>query len=380
MKILIVSPYMYPKVGGLESYVYYVALNLKKIGHEVVIATSNHLTNEDTTEYLSGILVYRLKIFIKISNTPINPFWFFKLNHIINEVKPDIIFAQTPVPFIADISAILAYWKKIPFTLTYHAGSLKKNRFLPDLLTSIYVITFQKILFALSKKIVVLNEFVQKTTLKESRKKVTLILPGITLHKLTTKKQTKNKPNRILFVGNLDKANSFKGFEYLLFAFKEIHSEHEGLTLHVVGGGDNLNYYKELSKKLDIIKKINFYGQVDHKQISEYYSNADILVLPTISNAESLGLVILEAMSFGLPIVATLVGGIPYVVKNNINGILVRPGDSHELGKAISKTLQMDSYRLFSEANFEMSKKFNWLSHVESLTSVFKNCTLKIGK
>ena len=69
---------------------------------------------------------------LKISNTPINPLWYRTLKSIIRAEKPDIINSHQPVPFIGDLAAFLA--GNIPFVLTYHQGTMRKNQVLSDIL------------------------------------------------------------------------------------------------------------------------------------------------------------------------------------------------------------------------------------------------------
>src|SRR5437667_4672077 len=113
-KIIIVTPYFYPRTGGLENYAFNIAKGLKKKNRwNVTVITSNHLGNKKTKEFIEGIKIYRLPILFKISNTPINPMWYFDIKKIIFEEKPDVINAHSPVPFIADITASVS--AEIPF-------------------------------------------------------------------------------------------------------------------------------------------------------------------------------------------------------------------------------------------------------------------------
>src|SRR3989344_5387095 len=137
MKLMVVAPYFYPKIGGMENYAYNISKGLKeKYGWDVVIVTSNHVEKKYKEENLSGMKVYRLPYWFKISNTPINPFWYFELKKIIEKEKPQVINAHTPVPFMVDISALISN-KNILF-ITYHMGSMLKNKFISDIFIHFY--------------------------------------------------------------------------------------------------------------------------------------------------------------------------------------------------------------------------------------------------
>ena len=123
MKIMIVAPYFYPKIGGMENYAYNIGKGLKeKYGWEVVVVTSNHEERKYKEEQMDGMKIYRLPFWFKISNTPINPMWLFSIHKIQKEEHPDIINAHSPVPFISDITSLIA--GKIPLVTTYHSGSM----------------------------------------------------------------------------------------------------------------------------------------------------------------------------------------------------------------------------------------------------------------
>ena len=128
IKLLVVTPYFYPKIGGLENYAFNIAKNLmKNYNYEVVVITSNHESKEYKEENLEGMKIYRLPYQFKVSNTPISFKWKRQIKEIIEKENPDIINAHSPVPFISDVACRVAHKKKIPFLLTYHNDLIKEN-------------------------------------------------------------------------------------------------------------------------------------------------------------------------------------------------------------------------------------------------------------
>ena len=108
MKILLITPHFPPSLGGVENYVFNIALELKQShNYDVVVVTSQASGRKQNIEDYYGIKVYRLPVLIQYSNTPINPFWYFSLKRIIRMEKPDIINSHQPVMFIGDISALV---------------------------------------------------------------------------------------------------------------------------------------------------------------------------------------------------------------------------------------------------------------------------------
>src|SRR5258708_2810163 len=124
--VTVVTSYFYPKIGGVENYSYLLAKNLHESGrYRVSIVTSHCDGTGYEKETIAGMTVHRLPAWFKISNTPINPLWFWQIRKIFSIESPDIVHIHSPVPYMADMAAWAA--KDRPVVLTYHAGSLQKN-------------------------------------------------------------------------------------------------------------------------------------------------------------------------------------------------------------------------------------------------------------
>lgn len=191
-----------------------------------------------------------------------------------------------------------------------------------------------------------------------------------------------NIVQRMLFVGQCE---PYKGVDVLLHALTKL-DQNRGhtFTVDIVGNTDtDASYYQQL---LEIVERENlgehvkFWGQVaDKAQLRKFYERAGIFVLP--SRYEGFGIVLLEAMSFGLPIVATTAGAIPELVKDGMQGILVPPDDPHALAEAIGRLLRSPGLRAEYGRNgfifaWEKRRFYSWeavgkriLSHLRTLES-----------
>jgi len=109
--------------------------------------------------------------------------------------------------------------------------------------------------------------------------------------------------------------------------------------LIVVGEGEMGLFLRTQAKLLDIEDKVRFTGYVPDEELPKFFGLADVFVLPSIT-AEAFGIVLLEAMASGRPVVTTRVGGIPEVVEGSGCGILVDPGDEQMLADAILLLLE----------------------------------------
>jgi len=142
----------------------------------------------------------------------------------------------------------------------------------------------------------------------------------------------------ILFVGALTRWHRYKGLDVLIKAFAEIQDQVKEARLLVVGDGDLKPEYQALSSP--IAQKAIFAGNVDDNELPNYYAASDILILPSLDRSEGFGLTLLEANATGKPVVASNVGGIPSVVRDGVNGLLVPPRDEEALAETIINLLK----------------------------------------
>ena len=140
------------------------------------------------------------------------------------------------------------------------------------------------------------------------------------------------KERTITFVGRLDR---YKGVDFLLEAFKRVLSGNRNSRLLIVGTGPDEALLKKTAVTLNLQEGVHFKGR--QEDVLKVLSDTDIFVLPTLS--EGMSNVLLEAMSCGLPVVATSVGGNCDLIRDRQNGILVPPGDVPALSEALMEML-----------------------------------------
>src|SRR5207253_4308304 len=107
--------------------------------------------------------------------------------------------------------------------------------------------------------------------------------------------------------------------------------------LVLVGDGEERSYLEQVARALHLMDRVSFVGAREHGEVIRYMRAADVFVLPSL--IESFGIVLVEAMSCGLPIVASKVMGIPAVVEDGVNGVLVPPGDEAALAAGMIRLL-----------------------------------------
>lgn len=165
----------------------------------------------------------------------------------------------------------------------------------------------------------------------------------------------------VLFVGGLEPR---KGLEYLLHAMEHVIDDLPDARLIAVGktgfrGTDEWAWFEKLADRLGIAERMEFHESVDQQVLLGFYSECDVLVLP--SKTEGWGLSLMEAMACGKPVVASRVGGIPELVRDGTDGILVRPGDVRGLADSITKLLRDPELRReMGLRGKERVREFSW--------------------
>lgn len=190
------------------------------------------------------------------------------------------------------------------------------------------------------------------------RKKIVVIHNGVNLPTSTGAFENEKKSSHnILVVGRLVWR---KGISYLIEALPAIAAEYSDAELVVVGEGEQEASLKDCAMRLRVEKNVRFLGRVSSEKLRSLYLNADVYVQPSLY--EPLGITILEAMSMEKPVVATNVGGIPEIITNKVDGLLVKPADSFQLKQAITDIFSDPSLgkRLGANAGKKIKKEFTW--------------------
>ncbi|MFH0819672.1 MAG: glycosyltransferase family 4 protein [bacterium] len=179
---------------------------------------------------------------------------------------------------------------------------------------------------------------------------------------LLTKYRIGSSDKIILFVGGLDKAHYFKGVEVLLEAFNFIIKDISDVKLLIVGEGDLKDKYQKLAAELKIGDKIIFAGGVANQDLPDYYNLADAVVLPSIDRSEAFGLVLLEAMACGKPVIASNLPGVRTLVEVGVNGFLCQPNNHNDLAEKLLKILsEKELANFFGQAGRKKVEEiYNW--------------------
>lgn len=255
----------------------------------------------------------------------------------------DIIHIQTSGPIGGFLPALtVAMFKKIKdinLIVTFH---YRPNRaFLIDNY-SFFQFSFKKIdhLFVISEK----NKILILDLFEINNEKVSQIPNGFNTglfyernkYKFRKELDLSEQKSILVSVGSIKKE---KGYTYLIKAIKKLTKERKNLELFIIGGGDQREIKKEI-EKLNLSEYINLVGSRPHKEIPKWINAADLLIFPSL--IESFGIVQIEALACGTPVVATKNPGSNQIIKSEDIGLLAEKKDSEDLAAKINQALEKD--------------------------------------
>ncbi|MAG45317.1 MAG: hypothetical protein CMH63_00910 [Nanoarchaeota archaeon] len=363
MKIAHINMFYLPTFGGVEKVMQELAERQVKQGHEVHVFCCNsdkYKRIKQKEEIINGVHIHRLPYWFRLSlSTHIWPSLYWKLK----KYDFDILHTHVSGHLYVLLTGLVSRGKRskhihtthCPWTDAFRPKILKPFLYLNDKI-------FNKTSFKLIDKIVSITPWEHKQLEKYTSKEKIITIPN-GLDSILFKKVLPNKYKEkhgikgkmILFFGRL---NPTKGPEILAKAGKEILKERKDLSFVFVGPDEG-----KLEEVQNIIKdqeNMHYLGPIEGKEnIAEMYQAAEVYVLP--SYREGLPLTLFEAMSCELPIVASPVNGIPYELKDNINGYHVPYSNIPLLKEKILKILDNPNIaKTFSKNNKEKSQNYTW--------------------
>ena len=376
MRIGIVNSFFPPWRGGAETYVYNLAKQLGKRGHEVVVLCGNAPLGP-YRQVFDGVTVERIKIAGRVFGTPVMPSLPLKL---LGE-DLDVIHANFPSPYNAFFSAVAARMKGIPALLTWHndlpsVTMVARTLVLAhdELVLPLYLPRFRYIIatsdtYARSSRI--LRGHGDRVVVVRNGVDTGRFNPAVSGDEVRSRLDL-DSASVILFVGALTRWHRYKGLDILMNALALL-KDVARLHLLVVGGGELKPEYQDLADRLGILERVKFAGDVANEELPEYYAASDILVLPSKDRSEGFGLVLLEANAVGKPVIGTRVGGIPSVIRDGYNGLLVLPNRPEELAHAIKRVLTDDKMRNQMGKNGRaFAEQHDWSIVVEQTENLYR--------
>ena len=324
--MLHVGKFYPPHKGGIESYVEVLCRELSKC-MDVRVLVANE-TREVKEEFIDGVHVVRLGTLLTLASTPLCP----GMTSRIRNSESDLVHIHLPNP-----AAVIAYLKsgyKGRVVYTYHGDVVRQKR-----LDKMFRLVQRAALRRSSAIIVSSPHLLSSPVLAEFRDKCRVIPFGVSVEDFSRVDEAAVMRLRQMFgdriVLSVGRLVYYKGLEYAIRAMVDVPG-----TLLIVGGGPLRPQLEALVSQIGLNQRVVFLGEIPDEQLRACYHASDVFVLASASRSEAFGIVQIEAMAAGRPVVNTqLDSGVPFVSLHGLTGLTVPPGDPGALSKAINQLL-----------------------------------------
>jgi glycosyltransferase involved in cell wall biosynthesis len=405
LRICILSPLYDPWVwGGAERYAKAIAEELSQ-EHEVIVITSKGPKEREKFQYNKNLSLIEInplnfsthydashedlvdvkasKILLKKIIWHIIEFWnisaYLQLKKILTQVKPDIIHSNGVKPFSLFLFPLV---KKlgIPHVHTIHdyelisiwSGLYRNRKIISkfNLLDKIYIDHMRRISQSIDA-VISPSRFTLEIHEKLGffKKSSKFVVPNGNIKPIKKEIQKLHLSNEFLLLGRIVEN---KGYEEVIKSFMKI--SNENVKLHIAGDGPYLSYLKEISEGDN---RIIFYKYVSDEVLDNILEKCSYLIVPS-KWYETFGLVIIEGLNRGLPVIASRIGGIPEIIKDGYNGFLFSPGNTDELKSIIEKIIGNEIlFHELSKNAIESSKRFSIKNQLSETLKVYRTLLVK---
>jgi glycosyltransferase involved in cell wall biosynthesis len=335
MRVMQMTQRFPPAIGGVEEHVYHLSLGLSRSGHQVEVLTTDLLRSTPFARMGSNSKYYPFPV------TRSRVWKLFEAPHGLGIVAPSMV--RQAVKRRAEIVHAHAYGYFPTFAATLGSAldgcalviTPHSDAGRPSWSKSLFDRVVPGLTLKKASRVIAVtqHEAVHLTALGVDSEKVEVIPNGVDIGEFARppKMRDGDEPIIGLFVGRID--SDQKGLHTLVRAVALL-STSLGLQIRLVGedwGGTEP--LRSLAQRLGVSDRLTFVGKLSRAELVEEYAQAQFFVLPSIF--EPFGIVLLEAMAAGLPVIASRVGGIPEIVEDGRTGLLVEPGNPGSLAEAL---------------------------------------------
>lgn len=364
MKICIVSDAYYPYPSGVTEHAYNLAKYLREKGHRVTILTLHYPgeKKEKNVERVGRV------IFVPMNGTLVTvPFLnpsvvraFFMKNSF------DIVHLHGP--FFPGLSHWALKYSNAPCVATFHTTGFSEITIGAGLYQKLF--PFYKNLKARIGVSPVAVDFIKPYIPGDY-----LIVPnGVDTSHFSPsgkkhKKIEKIEGKKLLFLGRLD---TRKGLGQLLPAFKLLQKEMD-IHLIVAGKGPEKPRYEKFVKENNLSERTHFLGYIPNEELPSIYRSCNIYCSPALGG-ETFGIVLLEAMASGTPVVSSNIAGYRQVINDGENGLLFDPHSPQDIKQKISRLLQNENLKKkLIENGLESAKQYDWLNVTDRILEIYRS-------
>jgi len=337
MRVLHLGKYYAPERGGIERYTQDLAEWFAAGGDAVSVLVHQPPGRwRGARDTINGVELRRAGNIGELVYAPLSPGFPFALARALREFRPDVLHLHLPNPSCFAALASPAA-RRLPWVVHWHADvSPDSHDWRLRMAYRLYR-PFERAVLKRAARIVATSQpYLDASLALASWRAKVAVVPLGTGDRAETPPMPSLWPQpsglRLLAVGRL---SHYKGFETLIEALAQV----PDATLLLVGSGECGVQLRAQAQARGLSDRIAFAGALDDASLAAAYAGADVFVLPSLDRSEAFGLVLLEAMQSGLPVVASAIegSGVGSVVVDGGTGLLVRPADADALARALAR-------------------------------------------
>jgi glycosyltransferase involved in cell wall biosynthesis len=317
------------------------ALGAAQRGHRVTVLTSASAQASAVSDP-PGLHVIRLRQLVRIGNAPLLP-------GLLRLPACDVIHLHYPFVSGQELLSLVTAVRRIPLVITYHQDLILSG--LLGRAVRLHESTLGRLILTHADRLLVtsLDYFAASRIARffEPDDPRIIAMPnGVdtarfhpALDGLAVRDRYAIAPDALLllFVGGLDTPHYFKGVDVLINALARL--DRQDVRLMLVGDGDLRPRYERLARDLGVGQRVTFCGRVPDDELPCHYAAGDVLVLPSTTMGEAFGIVLLEAMACGKPVIASNLPGVRTVVDHGVDGLLAEPGSVADLTAILTELI-----------------------------------------
>lgn len=335
-KILIILNYYVPYISGVTEYARLAAEMLAKEGHDVTVLTSNH-ANLASYEKINGVHVYRAKVLFKISKGTVSLQYIALARKLAK--RADVVNLHCPMLEAGLISLLIP---KNKIVTMYHCDVNLPKSFFNKLIVKVMDMS-HRICLSRSRAITVTSvDYAEhsRVAAKFKDKLIGVTAPVKEYYSVPVEKDLNKK-----IIGFCGRIVEEKGIDVLLKAYEIIKKQCPETELQIAGdyknvaGGSIYPMLKDYIKKNNI-PDIKFLGKISEEEMPKFFSRLDVFVLPSINSLEAFGMVQVEAMRCGTPVVASDLYGVRTIIQNTGAGLISKRNNPQNLAECIMEVLK----------------------------------------
>lgn len=354
MRVVQLGKYYYPYVGGIESHLYTLCHELAPaVELDVIVANVARRTIREVHE---GIRVTRCASYGHLASTTMSPGMAWELSR----RDYDVVHVHLPHPVGAASYLASKKPRRHRLIVSYHSDVVRQRR-----LARLYEPLVDLLLARADTVIATSPNYLESSpVLQRFAEKCAVVPYGIDLElfRKTPERERKASEIRARFgdapllvaVGRLI---YYKGFEFAIRALRSV----ERAELMLIGDGPLREPLERLARELGVASRVHFLGELQNSDVPPYYFASDVYLLPSIARSEAFGIVQIEAMACGLPVINTdLPSGVPFVSRHGETGLTVAHSDEGALARAIAELLSAPERRraMAVEARARVEREF----------------------